>query len=314
MPKILITGASGFVGRRLASYLSAKGLDVRCAYRELPDNHLGDAVSIGSIGAETDWTNALKGCDVVVHLAGHVGGHGVSDEYFSEVNDRGTSRLVEQARTSHARLLINASTIAVVTGHASRSVVNDQTPTGDYSAYGRSKLAGEGHMAKFVEIDRHAISLRAPMLYGDHASGNWRLLNRVAASGIPLPLSMFRNRRNLLAVDNFVHAVALLVTMDHDKLHSGSYAIADQEAVSTADIVRLMRYRMQRPALLFPFPPSLLRVALGLIGQRSAADSLTGDLEIDSGNFRKTFNWEQPLTSHQAIAGGSLLSQSHNIP
>lgn len=287
MPKILITGASGFVGHRLALYLSAKGLDVRCAYRKLPDNRFGDAVSIGSIGAETDWTDALKGCDVVVHLAGHVGSRGVPDEYFSEVNDRGTSRLVEQAQTSHVRLLINASTIAVVTGHASRSVVNDQTPTGNYSVYGRSKLAGENHIAKFVEIDRHAISLRPPMLYGDHASGNWRLLKRVAASGVPLPLSTFRNRRNLMAVDNFVHAVALLATMDHDKVRSGAYAIADQEAVSTADIVRLMRYRMQRPALLFPFPPSFLSIALGLIGQRSAADSLIGDLEIDSGTFVK---------------------------
>lgn len=308
MSKILITGASGFVGRHLAAYLIGRNFDVRCAYRAQPVRVLGEPVIVGAIGALTDWSAALKDCDVIVHLAAHLGSRGAPEACFSEVNDKGTRRLVEQARSSRVRLIINASTIAVVSRHAATTPVDDATPVGNYSTYGCSKLAGEHHLAAFVEGGRHGISLRPPMIYGDDASGSWKLLKGVAASGLPLPLGALKNRRNLLAVDNFVHAIAHLVNLNQNQLSSGSFAVADKEALSTAQIVRLMRHRMGRSAALFPFPPSYLRTVLNILGKESVADSLIGNLEIDSQRFRQIFDWKQPLTAQQAIAGNPLLS------
>lgn len=303
MTRILITGAGGFVGKHVVARLEQQNWDVRKATRILSPEVRGQAVAVGPINAQTDWSAALQDRDVVVHLAGHVGGRGVPDKQFEEVNDFGTARLVEQVRRSNIRLFINVSTIAVVSPHSSSVIVDDNTRPVNSSVYGRTKHAGEGHAATLVDSGRHAISLRPPIIYGDGAKGNWLALQRLAASGIPLPFGMIKNRRSLLAVENFADALVHLVRMDQGRFVSGAFALADTEHFSTAEIIALLRERNGMSPRLFPFPPALMALSMRMLGLGDMAQSLIGNFQIDSSRFERTFSWTPPLSGFDAILG-----------
>src|SRR5262245_26616190 len=101
MKKVLVTGASGFLGRLLAQWLSDAGFALSLAGRTAKASDAGMRhFAVGDVGPLTDWRPALEDCDAVVHLAAQLPMPGVAEEAFDEVNDRGTARLVEQAGAS----------------------------------------------------------------------------------------------------------------------------------------------------------------------------------------------------------------------
>ena len=295
MEHVLITGASGFFGRTVVSRLAAAGHTLTLASRRPatvpaatgPHRH----VHVGDLSGSTDWRDALEGCTTVVHLAAQVPGAGVSEDRFRIVNDEATASLTRQAAASGVQRFIFMSSIFAITGNASDATVSDDTVPSPASAYGRSKLAAEAHVRSFAESgDRIGISLRPVMGYGADASGNWRLLQKLAASPLPLPFAAVSNRRSLIGVDNLADAVAAVIAK-RDDAPTGAFAVADTDPVSLADMLRLLRKGMARPAHLVPVPPALLSGLLQAAGQAKIAKSLLGDLAVDSSRFRETFSW-----------------------
>jgi UDP-glucose 4-epimerase len=247
-------------------------------------------VGVGALSGTTDWGEALDGCTAVVHLAAQLPGRDATEDILRTVNDEATAALVQQASSSGVRQFVFMSSIGAITGNASSAVITDATDPSSTSAYGRSKLAAERHVTAFSGQGRVGVSLRPPMVYGADAGGNWRLLQKLAASGLPLPMGSVGNRRSMIGVDTLADAVAAVLAQ-RDDAPGGAFALADTDPISLTEALRLLREGMSRPARLIPVPPSLLSGLLRAAGKGGMVDSLLGDLVIDSSRFRNTFGW-----------------------
>lgn len=297
--RVLLTGATGFVGRETIARLTAADIPVVCAVRR-PSGFPAEVTGI-EIGGQTDWTRALEGCDAIIHVAGQTPGKGVDEAKLHEVNVAGTARLVAQAAELRIGTVIFISSIFAVVDGISPTIVTDQSIPTAKRAYGRTKLAAESHVQKFAEgSGRTGISLRPPLVHGANALGNWRLLQKLAASSLPLPFGAVTNRRTMISVANLADAIVQCLVQARPG-DSGTYAVADAETLSLSEILRLLRQGMGKSSRLLPVPSVLLRSLLSVAGQSKIADSLFGDLEIDCRRFNDAFSWRQPQRAERAI-------------
>jgi UDP-glucose 4-epimerase len=300
MKRILVTGSTGYVGREVVSRLTSAGFQLTLGLRTRltgEGKELHRQVIVGDISGNTNWREALSDCEIVIHLAAQTPGRGVGEEHFRRVNDEATATLVEQAASSGVRLFVFMSSILAVTGNASDEIVTDYSPPMPISAYGRSKLAAERYVADFVCSSRAGVSLRPVMVYGAGAAGNWRLLQKLAASAVPLPFGAVRNRRSLISLSNLADAV-VTVALAGEQAASGTFAVADTEPISLSEMLSLLREGMGLPRRLVPVPPALLSAVLHFT---SRSKSLLGDLVADSGRFCEAFGWSPPETIRDGI-------------
>lgn len=302
--RILVTGHSGFVGSALVRLLLGAGYVLSLAGRtaNADPNRAFRSFAVGNIGPSTEWRPALEECEAVVHLAAQVPAPGSSGTLMREVNDLGTARLVEQAIVTGVKRFVLLSSVFAGVDHSSDTVIDERFPSAPSTSYGRSKLAAESHVIAFAGSGRCGIALRSPIVYGATAAGNWDLLQRLAASGMPLPFGAVRNRRTLIAVENLTDALLKLVSLPHEALQPGVYMVSDNETMSLAEMLCYLRSGMGLPQRLLPVSPILLETALSILNRKAVAKSLLGNLEINSALFRHTFDWAPKISAPEAIA------------
>ena len=320
MSRILVTGANGNVGRALTPRLAAAGYELTLALRRpRPVGAEGRGtqreIVVGEISGKTDWREALRECSAVVHLAGQIPARGVTEERFRIVNDEATAQLAEQAAACGVRLFILMSSMAAVTDNASDEVVSDATLPLPVSPYGRSKLAAERHVVAFASSGLAGVSLRPPMIYGASAGGSWGQLQKLAATGLPLPFGAVHNRRSGLSIDNLNNAVVTVISAG-DKAPGGAFVVADSDPISLSEMLSLLRKGMGLPPRLVPVPPYLLSGPLRLAGKRTLANSLFGDLVIDACRFREAFGWSPPEKVGEAVvrSGACYVADRRGAP
>ena len=293
MTRVLITGASGFVGRAVVARLASAGFELTLGARARTASPHRQ-VAVGDISGTTDWAQALEGCAAVVHLAAQTPIPGATEEQFRTVNDEGTATLVRQAADAGVGQFLLMSSLYVATRKSTPEVVTDATPPPPPSdSYSRSKLAAEQHVAGFAAEGGAGISLRPAPVYGASGTGNWRMLQKLAASNLPLPLGSVRNRRSMISATNLADAVAAVVSKGAGA-QSGAFVIADSEPLGLADVLRLLREGMGLRPRLLPMPPALMSGLLKIARKEAIAASLLGDLVVDSSGFRRTFGWSPP--------------------
>lgn len=303
--KILVTGASGFVGGPVCRRLLADGHHVVAAVRR-DDAFLPldvEARRVDALGPDTDWRAALKGCDAVIHLAAraHVMRDRAADPLalFRAVNRDGAVRLAEQAVAAGVGRFVFVSSIKVngeVTP-ADRPFQADDKPA-PVDAYGLSKAEAEAALAGIAA--RTGLSLavvRPPLVHGPGAKGNLAALMGVLARGIPLPLGAIANRRSLVGVDNLAEALAFLAAREAQ----GRFLVRDGEDVSTPELIRRLARLLGRPACLPPVPVALLRLAGALTGKSAAVARLTGSLVVDDGPLR-ALGWRPVRSLDEGLA------------
>ncbi len=287
--RIVVTGASGFIGRWLVPLLAGQGYAVVEAGRR-PGLHGAPFVATGDIHGGTEWRAALEGADAVIHLAGLAHRPDAPEADFFAVNDDGTRRLVEQAAEADVRAIVHVGSIAA-----------RLAGSGPDHGYGRSKRAGEAHVLRFAEGGRTGIVLRPPLVYGFDAPANWQRLQRLAASELPLPFGAVGNRRSLLAVENLCSAVAAALATGLRGAATGSYEIADEGTVSLADMLRALRRGMGIPARLVPVPAALLRLGARATGRAHLAGMLFDDLTVDPLPFIRAFGWKPQIATREGM-------------
>ncbi len=296
---ILVTGATGFVGRRLVPRLIADGYAVRSAVRRAE----GSAAAVmGDIGPDTDWSRALEGIDSVVHLAGRA--HVLKREAdalaaFRLVNAAGTARLAEQAERAGVRRFVLISSVKAAADTSGAQGLVETDPPHPGTPYGISKLEGERALLSTARL-MEAVVLRPPLVYGPGVKANFLALLRLVHSGIPLPLASVRNRRSLIALDDLVDAIVVALTAT--AVAGGIFYVADGPPLSTPELIRALAAALGRPARLFTFPPGLLATAASLLGRKEAADSLLGSLALDDKAFRTATGWRPQVAQQAAFA------------
>lgn len=307
---ILITGATGFVGRHLVAHLAAMQrplvLAVRAASSCPPPWRAHERIRIVETGPLEEASNLdalLSGVGAVVHLAGlaHVG-HGAGTEAaFMAANAEATRALAQAAGEAGTGTFVHLGSLAAITGNASPLLINDDTAGEPPTPYGRSKRAAEAHVAALAGRGTFAVSLRPPLVVGWDAKGNWRALQRLAATGLPLPFARVRNARSMIGIATLTQAIAHLCARDWPAAASGNYCIADREPLSLPDIVTALRRGMGLPPRLVPFPPALLTGAARLLGREREAAGLLGTLRVDASRFREKFGFTEPQDLVDAI-------------
>lgn len=304
--RLAVTGASGFVGQALCAEAVARGLAVRGLTRCFCPLPAGvENVAIGQVDGATTWQAALEGCDVVIHLAARV--HIMRDKAqdplteFRRVNTQGTIRLAQECVKAGVRRMVNVSSIGV-NGPSTlgESKFSDADLPDPHNPYSLSKWEAEQalrsmHEQGVIEV----VTVRPPLIYGPGVRGNFLRLLSAVNRGIPLPLGMTRNFRDLLFVGNLVDF--LLLCAQHPAANGNTYLVSDGTPVSTHTLLRGLARALNVPPRVFPFPPFLLQWLGNMTGYNAEFERLLSSLRVDSSKVFSELDWQPPFTLRQGL-------------
>jgi nucleoside-diphosphate-sugar epimerase len=304
--RVLVTGAGGFVGNTLCPMLAQAGYLIRAALRTDRPGPVAAAerVVVGDIGAHTDWTAALRGVDLVIHLAARV--HVMQDgadaaDLYLETNARGTQRLAAESARHGIRRLVHLSSVKVNGEETQDHAYSGADAPHPLDAYGRSKWQGEKALAAVAAATGlEAVVVRSPLVYGPGVRANFlRLLCWVDRERW-LPFGGIRNRRSLVSVWNLCDLLIRL--LDHSAATGRTWMVSDGQDSSTPELVRRIARAMGRRARLLPVPAALLRMAAGLLGREAEMRRLCGSLTVDIAPTRELLGWSPPLPMDEGLS------------
>ncbi len=302
----LVTGANGFVGQALCKEMLRRGWRVRGALRQAGHLTVGtEPLIVGNIDGNTDWSVALRGIDVVIHLAARV--HVMKDiaadplAKFLKVNLHGTANLARQAARAGVKRFVYVSSIKVngegTTGMQAFSESDEPDPQDPYAI---SKWRAEQDLQHIAqETGLEAVIVRPPLVYGPGVKGNFISLVAAIDRGIPLPLAGANNLRSLVYVGNLVDA--LIVCATHPDAAGQTYLVSDGDDVSTAMLVEKIAQALGRNSRSFYFPPALLRAMAVVLRRAEQVDRLFGSLRADDKKIRRELVCSPPYTLEQGL-------------
>lgn len=305
--RVLVTGATGFVGRFLCTRLLSEGWSVRGTMLNYENPALlvegVEPVVIEAMGGATRWSHALTGIDAVIHLAARV--HIMEDPSadplteFRKVNSEGTKRLACEAVKAGVKRLVFVSSIKV-SGEESLTPYTENSPVQPSDPYGVSKWEAELALRQIeAETGQEVVIVRPTLVYGPGVKANFYNMMKVIQKGIPLPFASISNKRSLIYVGNLIDAITKCTV--HPIATGKTFLVSDGEDVSTPELIRRIAAALNVPAGLFPFPLCLMRFAGKLIGKSAAVNRLAGSLTVDSSKIRQELGWTPPFSMEQGL-------------
>ena len=302
--RVLITGASGFIGRALAARCVSDGFQVRGAVRNmtraaaLPTGV--EAAVVPDAGPDADWAQALAGVSAVIHLAGCVHQEGPrADSEHHRVNSAGTVALARAAVHAGVRQFVFLSTIKVH-GEGGEGPYTESHPYRPHGDYAISKCEAEKSLRAIAECDALQLTiLRPPLVYGPGVKANFLKLLDAVSRGTLLPFASVDNRRSLLYLGNLVDAI--LETLRRPEAARGEFLVADAGPVSTPALVREIAAHMGTSSRLVPFPVALLKLAGRVLKNSQAVERLTGSLWADTTHIRNRLGWQPAVSLRQGL-------------
>ena len=294
--KLLVTGASGFVGQHLTPALAERGHRVIAVARH--PMAFGPTVSQVLIQDVTsvDWMPLLEGVDVVIHLAAIAHrGIEVDEGLYDKVNRQATAALASATARTGAKLIF-VSSIAAQSHSSSDLVLTENDLCSPSGAYGRSKLNAEIDIAA---SGGQYVILRPPLVYGRGVKGNLRKLIQLARLPFPLPFGNVTNKRSLLAIDNLISAIGLLI--QRDDIRNEVFLVADATPVSLPEILASLRHGMGKPPNLFAIPPPLLVGLFRTCRLTDTWEKLAGNLVVSIDKLNSV-GYSPVLATSQGLA------------
>ena len=305
--KVVVTGAGGFVGQALCERLDGEdGIEVIGAVRSLPAQANGSPslVAVGDIGGHTDWSQALAGVSVVVHLAAraHVLNEQSQDprEEFRRVNVDGAVALFQQAIDAGLKRFVFVSSIGVVGGSTEGKPFTEAMPPAPHADYAHSKYEAEEALKALSKSSGiELVIVRPPLVYAAHAPGNFARLLKLVALGVPLPFGSVVNQRSMVALENLVDFISLCVR--HPAAAGETFHVSDDEDVSLPQMLELLGRGMGRNVLLLPVPNRLMALGAQLLRKKNLYTQLCGSLQVDSTKSRSLLGWQPPISAEIAL-------------
>ena len=314
---LLITGATGFIGRDITREACRVGFHVSVMVRSHTEimpaavNQIvvGDLQQFTKEEAITLESNrlllsAMQNVDVVIHTAARA--HVMREEHddpaaiYHLMNVALTEKLALAAADAGVKRFVFISSIKV-NGEASTEPFTEADVPAPEDDYGRSKWLAEQCLTEIGQrTGMEIVILRPPLIYGPGVKGNFASLIKLIRKSIPLPFGAIHNKRSLLALDNLVSAI--LLVSEHPAAANQAFLLADDEDVSTTELIKLIAQSQGKKARLIPVPVSWMTFAARLFGKKSVADRLFGSLQIDASKIRQTLGWKPVITMPRQLA------------
>lgn len=309
MKKILVTGASGFIGSAVCQTLMNSKKSVRAIVR-LPNTRTSKSdieyISVGDMRFIKNWKEILTDVDCVIHCAGRA--HVIKEKeknplkIFREINVEVTRRLAESCIESGVRRFIFLSSIGVngnnTNGREPFSNKDDPNPKEDYAI---SKFEAEKVLLNLSkQSNLQTVIIRPPLVYGPNAKGNFFRLLKLIDLNIPLPFSSIKNNRSMIGLDNLVDVI--LKCIEYPVVKSDIFLVSDGEDISTPNLIKLMALSMNKRVTLFYIPMFVIRILCSVIGRTKELNQLAGFLEIDISYTKKKLNWTPSISLNESMS------------
>ena len=286
-----ITGAGGFVGQNLVPYLNIQSLKTYIVSRQ----------QLSSMDVDLSENSAI------VHLAGKA--HDLKNvsqpEEYYQVNFELTKQLYDAFLKSEAKKFIFISTVKAVADHLDEPLTEDHEPN-PQTHYGKSKLMAEEYIRKQVLPEGKSFYILRPcMIHGPGNKGNLNLLYQFVKKGIPYPLAAFENKRSFLSVANLCFIVKELI--ERNDIPTGVYNVADDEALSTNQLVSLLAEALEKSPRLLYLPAKLISIAarvgdfLKLPLNTERLGKLTENYVVSNQKIKQALKKELPLSAREGI-------------
>lgn len=310
--RILITGATGFIGLAMRDCLLEAGYPVRGVARvtsRIPQRPTSDFAGLDWVvlhdrSTERETDDAMQDVQIVVHLAARV--HVMVDDAsnppreFQRVNADWTERLAVRAAAQGVRRFVYLSSVKV-NGEQTVVPFTEEDPPNPQDPYGVSKWEAEQALARIsTQTGMETVVVRSPLVYGPGVRGNFLQLLNMLPRGIPLPLASIRNQRSLVYLGNLVDAV--LRCIQDSRAACRTYLIRDDEDLSTPELVRRLGLAMGSNVCLWPCPTSLLQWMGQAAGKGDMVGRLVGSLQVNSSKIQTELDWRPPYTVNVGLS------------
>jgi nucleoside-diphosphate-sugar epimerase len=294
---ILLTGATGFIGKSLSSVLEASSHNLISVVRsQVSTPH----VIVPNIDGDTDWSNILPGIDVVIHLAARV--HVMRESsldasnLYRHANVDATINLAKQSLSFGVKRFIFLSSIKAmgdqtIDGGAftTDTICNPEDP------YGRSKLEAELALHEIIKMsEMELVIIRPPLVYGPGVKANFQSLIKLVQMGIPLPLAGIRNKRSLIGIDNLVDLIVSCVS--NPAAANQTFLASDDQDLSTSELLSQMANSLGLPSRLFKVPELIPKFFTIFPPAARVVDRLYGSLQVDISRTKQILGWNPPFT------------------
>lgn len=286
---IAVLGHSGFVGQALLKKIPlAKGISLR----------------------DPSWGAQVMDAAIMINLVGKAHDHRgkASEQDYYDVNVEITKEIFQTFLGSPARLLVHISSLAALEEFESSGPLRESDQCNPISWYGKSKRAAEEWLlSQKLPISKKLLIIRPPMIHGPGDKGNLRLLYKLIAKGIPYPLSSFDNKRSFISIDNFTFFIEKMIEKE-ENLQSGLYHIADDEPISTKEIIKIIKDLTGKKTPDIALPKSFVK-ALAKIGDllpiplnSKRLKKMTGVLLISNEKIKRDLNIAKlPYSAHEGM-------------
>ena len=293
MDKILITGASGFVGSNLSSFFK-------------DSNYRLEPLSLRN----SDWKENIAPADVFINLAGKAHDHNgeATEKDFFEANYELVKQLYNCFLNNSASLFIHISSIAALEEESAEGIISEEYIPNPKSHYGRSKRKAEEFLlGQMLPEGKKIVILRPTMIHGPGDKGNLKLLYKIINKGIPYPLGAFDNKRSFTGIDNLCFIIQKIIEKK-DVIASGVYNVADDEPLSTLQIIKTIGRISHKKASVLKVPKFLINFfaktgdVLKLPLNSKRLIKMTSSLIVSNADIKQAVAIEKfPLTAQDGL-------------
>lgn len=291
---ILITGASGFIGKPLIDELIKEGFDCSALFHFSPVcDYKSELKNIffREINSLTQWDDVLINIDVVIHTAAIAHKFDKINEIeVHDVNVQGVERLSKACIKNGVKQLIYLSS-----SNVNKVLSSDKT----VGLLDRSKYAAEQVLINVSEGLLDFVIIRPPLVYGESVKGNFLTLMRLIGKGIPLPIALMRNRKSLVSLYNLIDLIKVCV--GNERAKNQVFYVSDDCDISTLELVSSLKKLLYSKSLIFPVPLFLLELLGKIFGKYSMVKSLSSENVIDISHTKSTLKWSPPYSVEDSL-------------
>ncbi|KAE9624253.1 UDP-glucose 4-epimerase family protein [Aeromonas veronii] len=299
--KVILTGASGFVGRQIKNTMPREKL-ILVGRRNLDEEY---TFFSSDLDENSQYDSIMKDVSCIIHCAAraHVMNEGNDNPYclYHKINVDGTLNLARQAAVNGVKRFIYISSIKV-NGESTRvnSPFTEKNIPAPEDAYGISKLAAETGLRELsIETNMEVVIIRPPLVYGPGVKANFSAMMNLASKNLPLPLGAINNKRSMVALDNLVDLIVTCI--DHPKAANKTFLVSDDHDVSTTELLEMMVRAIGKTPRLLPVPMEWLKFAGKLIGKQAVIERLCGNLQVDISYTKEILGWQPPISMEEGI-------------